>query len=473
MKQEVIGIPDRSISHDLPAIEKPTTFEFVVHDHKADKRGRHYDLRLGDPSTGHAHSWAMPAKWPAPGEKSWAIKQPTHSLKYMDFEGTITEGYGKGDVSKAQRDRVEVTKSGPNHISFNVYKGSGPEEYSLHRIQDTKWILHNKTITRSSHDFPNERPPYKEVKMDKVDRHLDDDNYIASAKIDDAHNLFILPGSGEQIRVVSYRTAKRVPTGVIEHTHKVPALFGLKTPAGLGGTILRGGLYAMNAQTEKAVPAKDLAGMLNSSVWNSRTKQKEHGELIPVIYDVVSHRGRNMESVPYAEKLKVLMEVADKLPFELPRMAHSKADKMELIRKIRRGEIPETEEGVVFWNLAKSEAPIKAKFSQDHDVYIKGFFPGEGKYKDNGVGGFFYSHEENGPIVGRVGTGLSDELRRDMHSHPDRYKGLVARVKAQDKFPSGALRAPAFYDWHLDKNDPQAIANVKLASVVKELIFIW
>lgn len=473
MTKSALGIPDRHVSHELPKIDRPTTWEYVVHDHLADKRGRHFDLRLGDPTTGHAHSWAMPARWPEAGQKSWAIQQPTHTMPYMDFEGEISEGYGKGTVTKDRRDKVEVTKSQPGHISFNVYKSTGPEEYSLHRIEDKKWILMNRTIHRGKVNLPSDKPPYKETKVNKSDKYIEDDNVIASAKIDDAHNLFVLPESGEQVRVLSYRAAKVSPTGFIEHTHKVPGLFGTKTPAGLGGTVLRGGLYARDPETGKAILAKDLAGLLNSGVWNSREKQKKLGELIPIIYDVVSYRGRSMENTPYLDKLKVLREVADKLPVELPRMAFGKEDKQKLIKDIRSGHIPETEEGVVFWNLSKSESPVKAKFTQDHDVYIRDFFEGQGKYKGNGVGGFLYSHEEGGPIVGRVGTGLSDELRRDMFKHPSKYKGLVARVTAHDKYSSGALRAPAFQDWHLDKNEPRALANVKLASADKELSFIW
>ena len=474
MREYAIGIPSKEVSHDLPTVEKPTTWDFVVHDHLAERRGRHYDLRLGDPKTGHAHSWAMPAKWPSPGETVWAIRQPTHTLPYMDFEGRIPEGYGKGTVLKAQRDKVEITSSRPDHINFNVYRGAGPEEYTLHQIDDKKWKLINRTLSRDRTDLPDTRPPYREVKVDKASKHLEDPDYMASAKIDDAHNLFVLPRSGEQIRVVSHRVSKRSQTGVIEHTHKVPSLFGVRTPPGLGGTILRGGLFAMDPTTGKATHPKDLAGMLNSNVWNSREKQNLHGELIPVLYDVVSYKGRSMETASYAEKLKVLREVSDKLPFMLPKMAFSEEEKKQLLQDIKSGKVPETKEGVVFWNMKNGAMPpVKTKFVNDHDVYIRDFFPGEGKYKNKAVGGFLYSHEPEGSIVGKVGTGLSDELRIDMHEHPDRYKGLVARVTAQEKYSSGALRAPAFTDWHLDKNDPQALTNVKVASIDKILEFIW
>ncbi len=468
------GIPHKDISHELPVIDKSTTWEYVVHDHNADRRGRHFDLRLADPETGFAHSWALPPNWPKAGEKVWSIQQPTHTKKYIDFEGKITDRYGRGTVTKHARDKVEVVSSKPGHISFNVYKGTGPEEYTLHRIADRKWQLFNRSLHREKISLPDSKPPYREVKIEEASKHIEDPDYIASAKIDDAHNLFILPQSGEQIRVVSYRTSKRSPTGIIEHTHKIPSLYGLKTPAGLGGTILRGGLFAMNPETGKAAPAQNIAGMLNSNVWKSREIQNTDGELIPILYDVVTHKGRNMETVSYGEKLKVLRDVADKLPFLLPRMAFSKEEKKKLLEDVRTGKLPETKEGLVFWNLKKGEQPpIKAKFSKDHDVYIRDFFEGEGKYKNNAVGGFMYSHDIDSPIVGRVGTGLSDSLRKDMFENPGKYKGLVARIKAADKYPSGALRAPAFSDWHLDKNDIQALAHVKIASSDKELIFMW
>lgn len=454
------GIPSREVSHELPKVDEPTTWEFAIHSHEAEKRGPHYDLRLGDPETGHAHSWAMQKRWPKPGESAWAIQQPTHTVKYMDFEGRIPSGYGKGDVSLHARDKVEVTESRPGHINFNVYKTTGPEEYTLHRMADKTWSLINRTPHRSKLNLPSEKPKYREVDASKVDKHIENDEWLASAKIDDAHNLFLLPASGEPIRVVSYREAKRGETGVIEHTHKVPSIVGRRTPKGMGGTVIRGGLYAMNPSTGRATEAKDIGGLLNSNVWKSREKQKQYGELRPVIYDVVKFRGKDMEKAPYDEKLKVLQHIAKELSFELPEMAHTAKEKRDLLERVRTGKVPETSEGVVFWNRRKGEAPVKAKFVDDHDVYIRGFFPGEGKYSDKAVGGFTFSHEPEGPIVGRVGTGLSDKLRLDMKKNPEKYMGLVARVTAQNKYQSGALRAPSFQGWHLDKNDPEDLSQV-------------
>ncbi len=49
-----------------------------------------------------------------------------------------------------------------------------------------------------------------------------------------------------------------------------------------------------------------------------------------------------------------------------------------------------------------------------------------------------------------MGSGFSDEVRREMLSNPDSWIGRMARVRAQEKFPSGALRAPSFLARHED-----------------------
>ena len=92
-------------------------------------------------------------------------------------------------------------------------------------------------------------------------------------------------------------------------------------------------------------------------------------------------------------------------------MATAEMEKRKLFEDIRDDRVPETKEGVVLWNRKSGAPPIKAKFRRDHDVYVRAFYPGEGKYKNKGVGGFLFSHSPDGPIVGRVGTGLSDAQR--------------------------------------------------------------
>lgn len=151
MAEEIIGIPEKGKFHPIRSVNKPEDWEFVVHDHKAKKAGRHMDLRIGDPETGHGHSWAM-RNWPQPGEKRLAVLQSTHSIPYFDWSGTIPEGYGAGEVDIADRRKVKIITANPSKITFE----SGPGEvYSLLRTGSgggKTWLLINR-----SHSTEGER----------------------------------------------------------------------------------------------------------------------------------------------------------------------------------------------------------------------------------------------------------------------------------------------------------------------------
>lgn len=471
--EDAKGIPDRSKTHDLPEIgydDPNQEWEYGVHDHKAHVRGRHLDLRLGDPATGHAHSWALVGDMPKPGETGWAIRQPTHTIPYMDFKGTIPMGqYGAGKVSLKERDRVEVTRASPQHVSFNVYRGSGPEEFSLHQIHENKWRLYNRTLSRDRVDLPSAKPKYKEKKPEEVD--VNDDSQVMAAKIDGAHNLFVFPKTGKQVRVLSYRPSER-QTGIIEHTHKVPDVLGFKTPKSLRDSIFRGELYAVDKTTGEALKAKDVGGILNSNVWKSRKKQEELGALRAVVFDVVRYKGKDVEHLPYEEKLRILQAANQDTPevFELPRLASTPGEKRKLLSDIKSGLVPETKEGVILWGKHQNTPPIKVKFRPEHDVYVRGFTEGTGKNKGRGIGAIRYSHSPSGPVVGTVGTGFSQAQRQHMYENPELYKGMVIKVKALDKYEGpdggpGALRAPSFQGVHIDKNPQERLDSIKTASL--------
>jgi hypothetical protein len=84
-------------------------------------------------------------------------------------------------------------------------------------------------------------------------------------------------------------------------------------------------------------------------------------------------------------------------------------------------------------------------------VLIKNVVEGMGKYQGVGAGGFDYAlPEAPDKVVGRVGTGFTDDLRQQMWQSPGDFVGRTARIHAQQQFPSGAYRAPALLGLHED-----------------------
>lgn len=434
----------------IPSVTKPKTWKFGLQLHDAEARGRHFDLRIGDPK-GNAHSWALQTL-PEPGQWSYAIQQPTHTAEYMSFKGRIADSYGKGMVHSVRFEPTEVVRADNKTLKFHLHSGHKSEEFTLRRMGDGKvWKMYNMTITRERKpQIPSSKPKYREIPFDTVAGRLGRDNELMSVKIDGGHNTFMFE-SGKPLRIFSYRPTKRA-TGLIEHTHRVQKALGMKVPKALHGTVLRGELYARDKKTGKALPSQTIGGMLNANVWLSRERQKVHGPLRAAIFDVIKWRGKNVEKAPYAEKLKMLKEVKRHVPWlELPASAETSAAKGELLRQVMSNEHPQTREGVVFWDKTKGAPPVKAKIVQEHDVIIKGFQPGEGVLKGMGIGAVMYgTTQDPKEVKGKVGTGFSRAMRQHMHQNPADYVGKTMKVVAQSVFPSGALRGPRFKQMHLD-----------------------
>jgi hypothetical protein len=386
-----------------------------------------------------------------------AVQTFTHTPEYALHFGekkpqTIGAGYGKGRVWMAMKEPTDIIEASNDRVRFNVYKGRDVSEYALHRTHDNKWLLRNVTQTKDTAGVPLSRPPYRSTTPNAVD--VTDDSTVMQAKIDGAHNLFKLDGN-QPIRVFSHRESER-GNGLIEHTHRFIPGLTVRVPAHLGNLVIRGELVASDPHTGQARQAVETGAVLNSNVWKARELQA-HSPLRAVIFDVARRDGQDVTGLPYKEKLEILKKVNKALPMlELPPMASTAKEKIELLARIRTGREPLTHEGVVQWPLAGG-APIKAKLLDTHDVYVRDIFTEQG---DRGemAGGFEYSWTPAGKVVGRVGSGFNHEMKRDMHANPEKYIGRVAKVTAQDVYRDagnpkkpGALRGASFSEWHLDK----------------------
>ena len=470
-KEFAPGIPKGRKIDPLPDVAKPQNWTYSLQEHDAERAGKHYDLRLIDPETGKAHSWALPAAHlPEPGKSVLAIQQPTHTEDYAKNFGRartqkIKSGYGKGNVRIRALEETEVyhSTSGDKpgtRVRFNLYRSTGPEEFALIKTKDGHERLVNKTLSHSRlpHLPIGKKPKLKEKKPDAID--LDNDSEVLMPKYDGAHTLLDLKSTNKIPRAFSYRKPKRHTAGVIEHTHKIPMLMKTRVPKELKGTVIRTETIGVD-KDGKAIPAKNIAGMMNATVRNSRAKQKEMGATLrPVMLDIEKYRGKDVTALPYSKRYALMQEVHEKLNVPITEIATSRTEKKRLLDAIREGKHPLTAEGVVLRPMNTPGPATKAKFRPDYDVYVRDMFEAiskDGKPKGR-AGGFQYSWTPEGPIAGRVGTGFDHALARDMLSNPDRYVGRVAKVQAEQRYESGALGKASFQEWHLDKGDIEKIA---------------
>ncbi len=450
---------------------------FLVHN-------SHLDLRLVD-SKDRAHSWALPAELPRPGQNVYAVQQPTHTGEYArrtdPFE--LPPGYGAtrpgAKVEPLFVGATEVMEAGKNKVRFLRHLGKETEEFVLRKIDtpDTTagrmWVLHNATKninTGEGKKIPLYKRDYATTEPEKLD--LNDPSKVLTAKIDGAHTTLHLHGEDHVNRVYSYRQPAARETGLIEHTHKIPDFQKWRSPNDLKGTVLRTELWFAGADG-KAIKSTDIGGILNSGTLRSREKQQELGVSPKFsVIDVVRFKGKNVEDRPFGEKLDMMREVAKKVSgIELPPMAFTPDQKQELFKAVKGGKLPETKEGFVERHLtAPGDKPLKAVIRPNHDVYVRDVFTEKGQR--NMAAGFKYSWTPDGPIVGKVGTGLDHSTKKDMLKNPDDYIGRVALVRSMDASqnrsdPSqlGALRAPSFKGWHLDKNDPDKVKEAMESDV--------
>jgi len=138
MKFFAPGIPEERITSPIPTTNN-NLWSYSIQEHVADRAGKHYDFRLGDEKAGVAYSWAI-RHWPEIGEKRLAVRQPDHTLKYMNWSGNIQEGYGRGNVKLKEAGEAEIREASKNKINFIL----NDNKYSLIKTKNDKWLILNR-----------------------------------------------------------------------------------------------------------------------------------------------------------------------------------------------------------------------------------------------------------------------------------------------------------------------------------------
>jgi len=453
MPQIAPGLPNPREYGSIEQMKPGALVDWFVQLHKAKRAGEHQDLRLQLPGTDRLMSWATRKDLPEPGSRIALYQQPLHERAYGSFSGVLSSGYGAGTVESKVRGKALITGVDDDGITFVTAHQRDPERFRLQRTPKG-WLLINATRTETR--LPYEKVHYQQVDEKDVDKLFTPKNLV-TAKIDGSSMMYEL--LGDKIEALSLRTGKATGRPIV-HTERIG---NPRLREKLKDTILRGELYA--TQNGKAIPAAELGGLLNSTVALSLARRKQRDiKLKHAIFDILRYEGQDVRELPYEERLSLLRRVLEKMPedFHLPEGYTDPAQQRALWERIRTGQDPITREGIVAHPLTAGAVPIKAKTYPENDVIIKAIVPGKGRLKGMASGGFWYAlPSDPDKIVGKVGTGLSDEDRWDMWRNPGEWIGRTARIRAQEQFPSGAYRAPGFIARHEDVAQKEAAGELR------------
>jgi bifunctional non-homologous end joining protein LigD len=89
-------------------------------------------------------SWAIPkAQMPKKNEKFLAIRTPDHLKMWYDFEGTIEDLYGRGEVKIYDRGKCNILMWRPDRIGIELHGEIVKGIFWLVRLagQDKNWLI--------------------------------------------------------------------------------------------------------------------------------------------------------------------------------------------------------------------------------------------------------------------------------------------------------------------------------------------
>jgi len=450
--KRAIHVPEEGKAIELEDnLEVQRDVKYVVQEHNAKRAGRHFDLRLvlkDKKGRETSVSWAIPMKgkragplrFPKPGEKWAAIRQPDHDVEYNDFEGTIPDGeLGAGTVKIWASGTADVHKIEDGHVHLKILSGPAKGSYVLVSTKGTQGlILSKKPQAVEIWTKPSYTKKPQEI-LDELERA---GGSTAERKVDGASvELRIVDGSP---RVFSHRVSKR--TGqLVEHTDRLVHLDAARTE-GLEDTRVR-------AEAWHPRGVNFLSGTLNSSPERARQVQRSAGPVRLQIFDITRYKGKDVSKLPYAERRALYEEVAKEMasPHVKPVRSVKTGFSRFYEQQVSLKHTPTDGVVVKRGDMGYDEKPwIKVKPSDLADCTVVGLSEGAGKH-DGRLGALTVTTPEEKRV--QVGTGFSDWERQWIWDHRDEIPGEVARVDFHVRHGKRTDTGPRFDSWHPDKSE--------------------
>lgn len=419
---------------------------FVVQKHEASRL--HYDFRLE--LDGALKSWAVPKGIPfRKGEKRLAVQVEDHPISYVDFEGTIPEGeYGGGTVmvwdqgtfEPLSKDPAKDLAAGKLHFILTGKKLNG--EWYLVRMSDRKgWLL-----IRAGQD------------LTEVSKKADDTSALTGRSMSAI-------GKGDKVwhsnRIQDRNVASRIPPHknkpaftpefiepmkalLVDKPGKGNWLYEIKLD-GFRTLACKSGkeaylfsrnqndlsekfpeirdelkmLKAKEAVLDGEVVALDENGKSSFQLLQGSDSPRDKTSIFYYAFDLLVLNGRNFQREPIEKRKKQLQKLLGESAGRIRYSSFVSGNIETLLTEARRVGL----EGLigkrahsVYEPGRRSGAWIKLKLHLEQELVIGGYTDGTGTRE--GFGALLLGHytERGLYYSGKVGSGFSDELLREIHA---------------------------------------------------------
>jgi uncharacterized protein YycO len=398
----------------------------TLQEHRADRRGLHYDLRIMLPD--RAISFVIP--WGSldkdPGERGHWIRQPDHGPEYAFWEGTIPQGeYGAGQVKVVGAYPGTLTTKPDGGLDLSYGVGDKQRRVTLAKPYDkNNYYAVMRHMPEQRHW--QERPPYKDLPASKPIEGL-----WASEKLDGALVYAVL---GEKGITLTSRRLSSKNGQQLAREHHVPWIRDIRVPKEYQGMVLAGELKhpmgfsftgpLMNSKPERAV---EIQGQLGKMVFHP-------------------HNILNKE-MTYPEKMALLERMSNEVGSPYMKTPRYSPDPASLMQQVK----DEGGEGVILVDpTGQDNTMYKKKFVDTYTGEIVDIIPSS---KRPGTAAAMLVRDDAGNTV-NVGGGkdLTVDLRYDMWKNRNKYKGRRVRVNAHGS-TGQSLRQPQFGGFAMD-DDP-------------------
>ncbi len=470
---------------------------FVVHKHDATRL--HYDLRLE--MDGALASWAVP-KGPSlnPADRRLAVETEDHPLEYADFEGRIPEGeYGAGDSLVWDRGTYETDPPGQasrmrekGHLSFVLHGQKLNGRWHLVRTRPrggkTSWLLFKGEDDAASkeHDIVAEHPESVKTGRRAIrgpvrvsqrrEAHVEPVQLLINvwppmlATLSTPHGMGAKPYVFE-VKYDGFRALAGISNGRVTLQSRAGLDLSRRFPK-IAKALAS--IEAVEAVLDGEIIAFDARGRQSFEALQTSQPDQRY-----CVFDLLWLDGEDLRERPLSERRELLTSVLANVggPIELAERLGDEVKSALAAAKKRGLEGSIAKDAGSKYRGGRRREWLKLKLHASQEVAIVGYLPL--KNGEPGVGALLAAVYDEGRyrFAGKIGTGFTNALRRQLQREldkehvdappvvdPPRYREarwseprLVGEVEFSEWTRDGKLRQPAFKGLRGDKKPDECV----------------